>query len=586
MAEISILFESLLPSAEGTANFYASEFDAVLSANSLSDVPALLREVQKAAEQDFYAFGFFTYESGYAFLPGMFSARPTNLPLAWFGLTKNPRVQSFSTRTEVAHQIRDLQLNQNLADYSRALAKIRAYIERGDTYQVNYTLRYRGDFAGSVSSLYQELKKKQHVSYAACIETPQWSVISLSPELFFRRKGGYIFMRPMKGTSARGRTVQEDQQRAQELRDSAKERAENLMIVDMLRNDLGKICLTGSVEVTRAFEVERYETLLQMTSTIEGKLGEDAGLPEIFGATFPSGSITGAPKIRTMQIIRELEPEPRGIYTGAIGYVHRDEAVFSVAIRTVLIDHATNRLELGVGSGVLHEANAEREYQECQLKANFLTVPSIDFQLIETMLWVPGKGFRNFRYHMDRLLDSANYFSFPIDLREIEKRVQEDSRLLQRKEPAKLRLLTSKYGEITIEISDIETIPDLPVKIRFASDHQNSTNAFIFHKTTNRSFYEKEFAIARKEGCFDVIFTNERNEVTEGAISNIFIKSGRTYYTPAVSCGLLAGTYRRQILERRPFPVEERILSQVDVRKADSIFLTNAIRGMIPAILI
>ncbi len=298
------------------------------------------------------------------------------------------------------------------SEYSDAVSRIRDLIARGDTYQVNYTFPLLSHFNGDPSAWYDTLCTAQGAEYCAYLDLGRYKVLCISPELFFERSGDSIKTKPMKGTINRGRWAQEDEERARQLAESAKDRAENVMIVDLLRNDLGKISVPGSVTVSKLFEVERYETLWQMTSTVESTLRSDVGLADVMAALFPCGSITGAPKIRTMEIIRELEPFPRGIYTGTIGFIRPGgDCVFNVAIRTVVLDSDTGAATFGVGGGITIDSTAEREYDECLLKSSFLTAPIPRFRLLESILLEGGEFFLLSR-HLDRLRASAKYFNF------------------------------------------------------------------------------------------------------------------------------------------------------------------------------
>jgi para-aminobenzoate synthetase/4-amino-4-deoxychorismate lyase len=419
------------------------------------------------------------------------------------------------------------------------------------------------------------------VNYAALIETPEWAILSFSPELFFRKHGKDILMRPMKGTAPRGRTLEEDFENAFQLRNSEKEKSENLMIVDLLRNDLGKICEPGTVQVSACMDIEQYETLLQMTSTVSGILNPNIKTSDVLRATFPSGSITGAPKIRTMQIIDELENRGRGIYTGSIGWWSAEQSVFSVAIRTLFLNHESRVLEMGVGSGILYEADIEREYRECELKAKFLTEARSKFQLIDTIRW--EHGYANLNFHLDRLERSAQYFLFQFNRDEVEEslRVEGQNMSFQK---ARVRLLLDESGSLKIECREIET-PQTPARILLSKIRTNSNDRFLYHKTTNRKLYDDELHNARAKGYFDVIFQNERNEITEGAISNIFVAIDGRLCTPPVNCGLLPGTYRRYVLQSPEWDAEEKVLTLEDLRNADRIFVTNAIQGMLEVIL-
>jgi para-aminobenzoate synthetase/4-amino-4-deoxychorismate lyase len=581
------LFESLRSDQDEGRSFFIREPDLILQCSRLQDVAPLLAEVETAANRGYFAAGFLAYEAGFAFVPHMPPAAPSDFPLAWFALTKEPvrlaareLPSGFLSENQPA-EITGLGLNMDLANYRSSIESIRNHIRNGETYQVNFTLRYRGNFTGSARSFYGQLRLKQSVSYAAYLETDEWIVLSLSPELFFRRQGERIEMRPMKGTAPRGRTRQEDEAQAKALRESIKERSENLMIVDMIRNDLGRISKTGTVEVERPLEVERYETLLQMTSTVKGRITPQTGLSEIFRAAFPSGSVTGAPKVRTMQLIHQLEKEPRGIYTGSIGFVTAEEAVFNVAIRTAWMDLARNRIEMGVGSGILYEADALHEYQECELKGKFFLEPPQDFQLLETILWDPDYGYARLNLHLDRLLESADYFLFSANRKTLE------SALMQQEDGwrrfggrQRVRLLVDRYGRPHVEAMPVESLQE-PFRIRFAGRRTDSSDPFLFHKTTRRSLYDDELRKAREHGFLDAIFCNEKNEVTEGAVSNLFIEKNGKYYTPPISCGLLAGTYRRCLLDSGELPVEEAVLYPQDLLHADAIYVSNAIRGWV-----
>ncbi|MCI0443316.1 anthranilate synthase component I family protein, partial [bacterium] len=378
-----VLLESLRPNPQESQTFFIDQPERIIQCNTAGEVEDLLAEVEECTKQGYTAFGFLTYEAGYTFLPNLPEPKRLTLPCAWFAVSKVFQKQIPENFIPQAKQpnIQELRLNQDLKTYEEALTKIKYYIRRGDTYQVNYTLRYNGQYYGSARDLYSWLRLQQRVNYSALIETLDWAVLSFSPELFFRKNGKEILMRPMKGTAHRGRTLEEDAENAFKLRNSEKEKSENLMIVDLLRNDLGKICEAGSVQVPASMDVEQYETLLQMTSTVNGILNSGITTADVLGATFPSGSVTGAPKIRTMQIIDQLEKCGRGIYTGSIGWWSTDQSVFSVAIRTLFLDRKSGDLEMGVGSGILYEADIEREYRECELKAKFLTEARPKFKL-------------------------------------------------------------------------------------------------------------------------------------------------------------------------------------------------------------
>ncbi|PWT87738.1 MAG: aminodeoxychorismate synthase, component I [Acidobacteria bacterium] len=573
-----LLLETLRTSSGKRRSFFLQNPQTILQCGSVAEVPGLLKELQKSLSDGYWGIGFLTYEAGYSMVPNLPQPRESTLPAAWFALTKNTPAAERPTFPEEAVALTDLKLDHDLEAYRDKIKSIRASIESGDTYQVNFTMRYRASFSGSPKALYRQLRNKQRVEYAAYLETDDWTILSLSPELFLSKHGSDVVMRPMKGTAPRGKTLAEDRENAEQLRKSLKEQSENLMIVDLLRNDLGRVCKTGSIAVTQPMQVEKYDTLLQMTTTVEGILQDDATLDELLISTFPSGSVTGAPKVSTMQIIHQLENSPRGIYTGAIGYVSQQESIFNVAIRTVHIDTPTGILEMGVGSGILYEADPEREFHECELKAKFLTDPAVDFELVETMLWTPSEKFPRLSYHLDRLLKSAEYFFIPVNRSQI----QADLQKISAANPLRIRLLLNRDGKHRILTSNLESMEE-PVKICLSDSATKSSDPFLFHKTTHRPLYDRELEKARAAGCFDVIFHNERNEITEGAITNIFVERKRKLFTPPLTCGLLDGTYRKYLLDSKR--ATEALLQTEDLRTADAIYVSNGLRGLIAATL-
>jgi para-aminobenzoate synthetase/4-amino-4-deoxychorismate lyase len=396
----------------------------------------------------------------------------------------------------------------------------------------------------------------------------------------------------MKGTARRGRTTREDREVAGWLHNDPKNRSENVMIVDLVRNDLGRVARTGTVKVEELFAIERYPTLWQMTSTVSAELRPDASLYEIFRALFPCGSVTGAPKVRAMQLIAELEDAPRGVYTGAIGFFSRQQTIFNVAIRTLELGGA--RGIMGAGSGVVIDSDPAEEFRECLLKTEFLTGPAhrtttpigenapIVSQpdklfLIETMLW--DGGYPLIELHLDRLEDSAEYFDFPCDRTEVKAALEARGREFAVGVPHKVRLLLRGDG---FEIADellTPTVADRTGRVRIATERTDPADRMLYHKTTQRQLYAFEHARAVELGYNDALFLNLRGEVTEGAISNVFVEKDGRWFTPPVECGLLAGVYRRHLLETRP-EIEERVLFLDDLRTADAIYLANAVRGL------
>ena len=564
-----------------------------LRVHSIDEVPALLTGIESYLGQNCYAAGYFGYECGYHFEKVSDSVSGTS-PLAWFGIYRAPIVFNHLTGTFDAepegvwvsaaadplpddYTIRDLRYDIPTEEYVPSIHTIKELIRSGCTYQINFTGKYVFDFHGSTMALYDALKKRQRVSYGAFINADGRTVLSFSPELFFRRTGDTITTKPMKGTVRRGRTCEEDRVLHEWLKHDPKNRAENVMIVDLLRNDIGRIAEIGSVRVPELFTVEKYQTLFQMTSTIEGKIRPGVNYYDIFHSLFPSGSVTGAPKIRSMQIIRELEGESRGVYTGAIGYVSpAGEAVFNVAIRTLVIDG--NRGEMGVGSGIVADSNPEEEYKECQLKAAFVATAHEDFKLIETILW--DDGYPLLPRHLRRVGESAGYFDYRCDVDELIARLSAESEQFVKGSRYRVRLTLDRHGAISLEsaVIDERTEGD-PIRVALSSVRTDATERFLYHKTTRRRVYDQMHRLAAEKGFADVIFMNESGQVTEGAISNVFIRKGNALITSPVTCGLLNGVYRQHLLETDP-RAREGLLSLDDLREADAIYLCNAIRGL------
>ena len=531
----------------------------------MDEVLPLLEFAEARALAGAYALVMLSYEAAPAFDSALRTHAATDFPLAWAAV--------FAGASEVDERRRgefvsgDWQPRISKDEYARAVGTIRELIAAGDTYQVNYSFPLTATFSGDPYAWYRELCLAQGgARYCAYLDLDRYHVLSLSPELFFERHGDHVTTRPMKGTVRRGRWLEEDEELARWLQHSAKDKAENIMIVDLLRNDLGKVSLPGSVHVSSLFQPERYETVWQMTSTVEATLRPRTSLVELMAALFPCGSITGAPKIRTMQIIRELEPFPRGVYTGTIGVLHPGgDCVFNVAIRTVAIDKESGVATFGVGGGVTIDSTAAGEYEECWVKSRFLSQQAVEFELFESMLLEDGKTFLLER-HLERLRKSAAFFGFELNEEEL-------STLLTRIpfQTAKLKLSLRKDGRLTTETSPI-TNQAGPKLVRLAERAVNSSDRFLFHKTTNRDYRD------------DIIFYNERNEVTESGTANVVVRLGDQLFTPPVNCGLLAGTFRDHLLAEGK--IKERVITVEDLKHADELFLINSVRKWMKAELV
>ena len=561
----------------------------IISCYKLEEVKDSLLRVQDFVSKGYYAAGFISYEAGFSFEEALeHLGIDSDFPLLWFGVYKRPAIISHKEKINLSqkkskYEIQNLKPNISKGKYIDDIERIKDFIREGETYQVNYTFKYKFDFSGSIFSLYEDLKSKQSVSYSALVNTRKHSIVSLSPELFFRKHGSQVEVKPMKGTSERGRNIEEQRRNMEALSQSLKNRSENIMIVDLLRNDLGRISKSGSVKTEKLFEVEKYETLLQMISVVKSRLRENVSVYDLFKAIFPSGSVTGAPKISTMRIINSLENKPRKIYTGGIGFfAPNGDSVFNVAIRTVLINNKTKKGEMGIGSGIVMDSDAEREFEECKLKADFMSKKKKDFKLIETILWRPEKGYFLLKWHLKRLSSSAEYFNFKFDKKSIMRELRHLEAYFEKKSDYKVRLLLNDSGAIEIKFSKIyDSIK--PVRIRFSNKKICSKDIFLYHKTTQRDLYNKEHKRWKDKGYFDVIFTNEKNQITEGAISNIIVKKGRYCYTPPVNCGLLNGVYRRFLFKKKNPIITEKILRKKDLYSADKIYVINSVKGMLKA---
>jgi para-aminobenzoate synthetase/4-amino-4-deoxychorismate lyase len=591
----TVLLHSSRPGKTSFSRFFTSPLQ-IIQVRELKDLPALFFRIEEAIAHGLLAAGYFAYECANYFEPAA-SVRPPHDSdlLAWFGIygschTFDHRLGTFDsdlllpTLLEHGNDSQGPNLSTDIAfrldeqQFTSRIDQIHDWIRAGDVYQLNFTFPFRAQFAESASALYSRLALAQPVEYGAFLHTePLHHILSFSPELFFRiDENRRITTQPMKGTAPRGRTTSEDGAIAEWLAHDPKNRAENVMIVDLIRNDLGRICSFGSVNIEKLFEVERYSSLWQMTSRISGELRSSIGYEEIFRALFPCGSVTGAPKIRAMQLIAQIEEEPRRLYTGAIGYFSPAESIFNVAIRTLELENGT--AWGGIGSGIVFDSRPADEYRECQLKAEFLTRSTEEFSLIETMLW--NGSFPLLELHLDRLANSAGYFDVSCDRDAIRKTLLIESSRLSGNEPHKFRLLVHSSGEIDLKI---ESLPD-PVqndahRVCIAKCRTDPADRFLFHKTTRREVYNRSYAAACCWGFADVLFFNTRDEVTEGAVDNVFIEKSGRWYTPPLDCGVLPGVYRRHLLSTRP-KTEEKVLDLSDLKAADGVYICNAVRGL------
>ncbi|MDT0275289.1 aminodeoxychorismate synthase component I [Blastococcus goldschmidtiae] len=562
--------------------------DRVLVAREPADVVPLLAEVERATAAGAWAFGYLAYEAAAGLDPGAAvppRAPDETLPLAVFGLSGQaiavPPVAPLPGR-ERDYAAGPWRRDWTPDGYRDAVAAVRRWIAAGDAYQVNLTVRMRAQVTGDLEQLYADLACGQRGSWAAYLDIGTHVVASASPELFFDWTGDRLLTRPMKGTARRGGTPEEDDDARRTLLASAKERAENLMIVDLLRNDLGRIAEVGSVEVPALFRAERYETVWQLTSDVTARPRSDVGLVDVFRALFPSGSVTGAPKHRTMQLIQALEPEPRGVYCGTLGVVappgQAFRARFNVAIRTVTVERATGAGVYGTGGGITWASDADAEHAELLAKAAILARPYEEFGLFETMARLPGGALRNLERHLARLAGSAAWAGFALDPEVVRRRL---AAVTADPAPARVRLVLHRDGRVEVEVGPPPVRVDAPVRLIVDPDPVDADDVWLRHKTTRRAVYTER--AARWPDADDVVLTSSRGEVTETTIANLAVRLDGRWWTPPVSAGCLPGVERaRLIAEGR---LHERRLTPADLVAAEGLAVVNSLRGWRDAVL-
>ncbi len=546
----------------------------VIQAFEHESVLSSLKKVEDAVnEHNLHAAGFLSYESA----PGFDAAlkvkmRQVNTPLLWFGLYEYAETMILPN-AEDSISLNEWESDVDEAEYFEIISNIKTHIAEGNTYQVNYTFRLRSAFSGDPWQLFLRLVAAQNGGFSAYVEMEDLAICSVSPELFFRLSGETLVSRPMKGTAPRGKTLDDDAALADWLKHSKKNLAENVMIVDMLRNDMGKVAEVGTVKVSDLYKIERYPSVLQMTSTVTSET--KASVVGILSALFPCASITGAPKASTMNIISELEKSPRGVYTGSVGYIAPNrEAQFNVAIRTVVVNKKMSEAEYGVGGGIVWDSDSKEEYEECRIKADVLMKQRPIFDLLESILWEADAGYFLLDKHLHRMTASAEYFNIPFDpiklnhkLMQFEKNAGNESQ--------KVRVQLSQAGVISIEAIPISKIP-LPdtLNVKLAEQPVDSSDVFLYHKTTHRGVYDA--AINSQPNCDDVLLWNEQGLLTESTKANLVCQFDDGLFTPSVTSGLLAGTYREQLLEEGM--IQERTIKVDELWECGEIFLINSVR--------
>lgn len=598
-----IWLESFRPGLESRSFCFSQPQDEILL-GSKQQMEAALDRVENEVRKGAHAVVVLPYDMAPVFDPALvvrgYGKDGAVGVTGWIGLYAERReaVAGQATVDAGSFSVETWRPSITLPAYVRTVEETRDYIAAGDVYQVNLTFPVEADFSGDPAGFYRAMCRGQgRAAFCAFINFGDTAILSASPELFFALGAdGSLRTRPMKGTRRRGRWSTEDEGLRQQLSDSCKDRAENVMIVDLLRNDLGRISEAGSVVVDSLYDVEAYDTVWQMTSTVRGQAKEETGLHDLFAALFPCGSVTGAPKVRATQIIAGLEHTQRGVYTGTIGYVSPAgkadarrlsglEAMFSVAIRTVTLDLDSRRAVAGVGSAITWDSEASAEYTECQDKLRFLSDSgradpagsAPDFELFETLLFEPEAGYYLVDQHLRRLQASARYFGFSCD----RARVWEQLRSAQagQQSACRVRLTLARDGELDSERGEIGPLPTKLTAV-VARVRVDSEDPFLYHKTTRRHAQTAALVQAGEAGVEEVIMCNERGELTECSIGNLVVERGGRRITPKLACGLLPGTFREHLLELGQ--IEEGILLETDLCDTDSIYMINSVRRWVP----
>jgi para-aminobenzoate synthetase / 4-amino-4-deoxychorismate lyase len=560
-----------------------------LTADSAAAIPVLLDALRSARARGLHAAGYIAYDAGTGFANA--ARAPTinaadNAPVAWFGLFE--RLERID-----ADMVADLlpdpaggwigtpQPQISRADYDAMIARVLALIAAGDIYQANLTFAAIVPVAGNPLAIYARLRSTARAGYGGFIWTGAQAIASLSPELFFGLRGRTVMARPMKGTARRGRDAAEDAALAADLAQDPKQRAENLMIVDLIRNDLSRIAAPGSVRVPELFRVETFPTIHQLVSDVAAELPHEADAVDVLASAFPCGSITGAPKVRAMEVIAEVERTPRGLYTGSIGFIEANgDAAFNVAIRTLvfpatsLLPGAAIQATLGLGSGIVADSEAMAEWRECLAKGAFVTAAGGGFDLIETMRFDPVDGVMRLDAHFARLKSSAERFGFRFDRHAARNSLQ--TATFRLKSAARIRLRLSPTGSVAIEVTPVPAFAQVPVPVRIASLGVPADDFRLRHKTSARDFYDEA---RHGSGAAEVAFVNAEGFVTEGSMTNIFVERDGRLLTPPAELGLLPGVLRAELIERGQ--AVESHLRATDL--ADGFFIGNAVRGLVPA---
>ncbi|WP_414639492.1 aminodeoxychorismate synthase component I [Allosphingosinicella sp.] len=575
-----LLFDDARAEGAGRARLYQRPID-IIETRDPEKVRAMLAGVKEAQRLGLHAAGFLSYEAGYSLeerLRPLRSAPPEDgLPLIWFGLFHSfeevvpSEVERLLPQPQGALSSPAAPLIERAA-YEEGLARVKAHIEAGDIYQANLSFQAEVKALGHPLVLYAKLRPRSEAGHGGIVFTGSHWLLSFSPELFFTIEDGRVIARPMKGTAKRQADSAADAAAASELLQDPKQRAENLMIVDLLRNDLSRVSKPGTVKVPRLFEVESYPTVHQMTSTVVSELEEGLGAVDLIAATFPCGSITGAPKIRAMEIIAGIEEGPRGVYTGSIGWIEPGgDASFNVAIRTLTLTPGEHRAALGLGSGIVADSESGAEWRECLAKGAFVE-GGRRFYLIETMRFDPHDGIAELERHLARMKASAAQLDFSFDRHAARNDLQ--AATFRLREPRRLRLVLSSNGSVVIEGRPLPEQPGGPVEIAVRPLPVSSEDFRLRHKTSDRTFYDEA-----RNGQFEVLFEDDEGFLTEGSFTSLFVEREGKLLTPPLTRGLLPGILREKLIEEGD--AEEAELTVTDL--ADGFYIGNIVRGLIPA---
>ena len=575
-----VLLDDARVTGAAAARLYVDPVEIVVT-RRMDDIATALEALRTATRGGLHAAGYLAYEAGHALEPTLtpLVATTTEAPLLWFGLFRGfeeiaPEDVAARLPDPAGAWVGAPTPDIDRADYDAAMMQVQALIEAGDIYQANLTFGATVKTAGHPLALYAGLRARARAGYGGVVHTGRDWMLSLSPELFFACDGARVWTRPMKGTALRGADPDEDRAAAETLKTDPKQRAENLMIVDLLRNDLSRIARPGTVAVPDLFRVETYPTVHQMTSTVTGDLAEGCDAIDIIRAIYPCGSITGAPKIRAMEAIADIEHAPRGVYTGSIGRIDAGgvSAAFNVAIRTLSLGEGTARL--GLGSGIVADSNTRDEWAECLAKGTF--IPSGHrFDLIETMAFDPIEGIARLELHLRRLKSSAAVFGFAFDRHGARNELQ--AATFHLREPRRVRLVLGRSGAMAIETRPLPELPTGDVMVALAALPVDADDFRLRHKTTDRGFYD-----AGRKGVFEILFTHPDGFLTEGSFTNIFVADGDMLLTPPLSRGLLGGILRAELIETGK--AREADLRADDL--AQGFFIGNSVRGLLPAKLV